>query len=148
MEKENVGYCANYLVYANSDASAAVESVGPKCVASGYRSIEALKAEMAAVLQKFLSDIKVPEGKLLVELTITEGEDGNYVDYEEYHLLWENGQISLIINETGLSPEEESSFKELFSKYCRAQVNAGHCAEGDCGFCPVNGANEKIFEKG
>lgn len=36
-------------------------------------------------------------------------------------------------------------FKVLFSRYCREEVNEGHCNDGDCEFCPVNQAYERIF---
>lgn len=37
-------------------------------------------------------------------------------------------------------------FKKLFSDYCREQENEGHCTDGDCQWCCVNHAYEKIFE--
>ena len=44
-----------------------------------------------------------------------------------------------------LSENEINEFKVLFSKYCRGEVNAGRCSDGDCEFCPVNNAYEQIF---
>lgn len=44
-----------------------------------------------------------------------------------------------------LSEKEISEFKKLFSEYCRDKINAGHCDDGDCEFCAVNSAYEKIF---
>ena len=38
-------------------------------------------------------------------------------------------------------------FKNLFSEYCRNEVNQGHCDKGDCTFCPVNEAYERIFHE-
>lgn len=37
-------------------------------------------------------------------------------------------------------------FEQLFSQYCREQVNEGQCTDGDCQWCSVNKAYEKIFE--
>ncbi len=44
-----------------------------------------------------------------------------------------------------LSEKEKTEFKELFSKYCRGEINDGHCIDGDCEFCAVNTAYERIF---
>lgn len=45
-----------------------------------------------------------------------------------------------------LTAEEISQFKSLFSKYCRGEINAGHCSDGDCELCSVNKANMEIFD--
>ena len=34
--------------------------------------------------------------------------------------------------------QEAKEIKLAIIAYCRAKVNAGHCSEGDCEFCPVN----------
>ena len=44
-----------------------------------------------------------------------------------------------------MNETELQVFKILFSKYCRCEVNDGHCTDGDCEFCPVNQAYERIF---
>lgn len=44
-----------------------------------------------------------------------------------------------------LSENEINEFKGLFSKYCRSEINNGHCEEGDCEFCAVNTAYDRIF---
>lgn len=36
-------------------------------------------------------------------------------------------------------------FKQMFSEYCRSEINAGHCDEYDCQWCAVNMAWDKIF---
>lgn len=43
-----------------------------------------------------------------------------------------------------MTAEEKATFKELFSKYCRQEINKGHCEEG-CDLCPVNRAYDEIF---
>lgn len=45
-----------------------------------------------------------------------------------------------------LNVGEVTQFKNLFSKYCRSEINANHCQDGDCEFCPVNKAYEVIFD--
>ena len=44
-----------------------------------------------------------------------------------------------------LTPEEKAEFKRLFSKYCRQEVNKGHCNGGECEWCPINKAYDEIF---
>lgn len=34
--------------------------------------------------------------------------------------------------------KEAKKLKDAIGAYCRAKVNAGHCHDGDCEFCPVN----------
>lgn len=46
-----------------------------------------------------------------------------------------------------VSEEELQQFKELFSKYCRQEINKGHCDDGSCELCPVNAAYDEIFCK-
>ena len=46
-----------------------------------------------------------------------------------------------------MTEEELQLFKELFSKYCRKEINKGHCAEDSCELCPVNAAYDEIFHK-
>ena len=45
------------------------------------------------------------------------------------------------------SSQEVSSFKCLFSKFCRQQINEENCTDNDCVDCCVNAAYEKMFEK-
>ena len=52
---------------------------------------------------------------------------------------------AMSIKEADMNEEEIETFKMLFSKYCRSEVNQGHCTDGDCEFCPVNQAYERIF---
>ena len=40
---------------------------------------------------------------------------------------------------------DKELFKQMFSEYCRNEVNAGHCDDGDCQWCAVNMAWDKIF---
>ena len=46
-----------------------------------------------------------------------------------------------------MTEEELQLFKELFSKYCRQEINSGHCAEDSCELCHVNSAYDEIFHK-
>lgn len=40
---------------------------------------------------------------------------------------------------------DKEAFKQMFSEYCRAQAGAGNCDDGECAFCCVNAAWERIF---
>ena len=44
-----------------------------------------------------------------------------------------------------LTPAEKQTFKELFSKYCRQEMNKGHCTGSECEWCPINKAYDEIF---
>ena len=44
-----------------------------------------------------------------------------------------------------MTAEEKSTFKELFGKYCRQEVNKGHCEADTCEWCPINKAYDEIF---
>lgn len=44
-----------------------------------------------------------------------------------------------------LTAEEKATFKMLFSKYCRQEVNKGHCTGDTCEWCPINKAYDEIF---
>ena len=46
-----------------------------------------------------------------------------------------------------MSKEEMQVFSKLFSKYCRQEINRGHCAPDCCDFCPVNSAYDEIFNR-
>ena len=46
-----------------------------------------------------------------------------------------------------MTEKELRLFKELFSKYCRHEINKGHCVEDSCELCPVNSAYDEIFHK-
>ncbi len=46
-----------------------------------------------------------------------------------------------------MTEKEMQLFKELFSKYCRQEINRGLCTEDTCFLCPINAAYEKIFKK-
>lgn len=45
-----------------------------------------------------------------------------------------------------LTPEETAQFKQLFSKFCRGEINAGKCDADGCELCPVNRAYDEIFD--
>ena len=40
---------------------------------------------------------------------------------------------------------DKELFKQMFSQYCRSEINAGHCEEHDCQWCAVNMAWDRIF---
>ena len=42
---------------------------------------------------------------------------------------------------------ERKAFRKLFSKYCRQEINKGHCEPDGCEFCPVNSAYDEIFNR-
>lgn len=46
-----------------------------------------------------------------------------------------------------MSKEEMQVFSKLFSKYCRQEINRGHCEPDCCDFCPVNSAYDEIFNR-
>lgn len=41
--------------------------------------------------------------------------------------------------------QNKELFKQMFSEYCKSEVNAGRCGEYDCQWCAVNMAWDKIF---
>ena len=45
-----------------------------------------------------------------------------------------------------MTKEEKSTFKELFGKYCRQEVDKGHCEADTCEWCPINKAYNEIFD--
>ena len=45
-----------------------------------------------------------------------------------------------------LSGAEISVFKNLFSKFCISERDAGHCTGGECEWCPVQKGYEEIFD--
>lgn len=45
------------------------------------------------------------------------------------------------------SSQEVSSFKCLFSKFCRQQINEETCTDDDCVTCCVSAAYDKIFDE-
>lgn len=44
-----------------------------------------------------------------------------------------------------MTEQEKQTFKELFSKYCRQEMNKGHCTGDTCEWCPINKAYDEIF---
>lgn len=46
-----------------------------------------------------------------------------------------------------MTEQEVNKFQELFSKYCKQEVKAGHCEPDTCDACPVNIAYDEIFRK-
>lgn len=44
-----------------------------------------------------------------------------------------------------LTPDEKAEFKKLFSKYCRQEIDKGHCSDNECELCPINKAYDEIF---
>lgn len=43
-----------------------------------------------------------------------------------------------------MTNDELRAFKALFSKYCRAEMEKGHCDAAECERCPINNAYEEI----
>ena len=46
-----------------------------------------------------------------------------------------------------MNKEEMQAFHELFSKYCRQEINKGRCEADFCENCPVNNAYDEIFNR-
>lgn len=46
-----------------------------------------------------------------------------------------------------MNKEEMQAFRELFSKYCRQEINKRHCEADSCDICPVNSAYDEIFNR-
>ena len=46
-----------------------------------------------------------------------------------------------------MNKQEMLAFRELFSKYCRQEINKGHCESDGCEFCSVNSAYDEIFNR-
>lgn len=46
-----------------------------------------------------------------------------------------------------MTAESIQQFKELIRQYCRQEINAGHCGEDICEFCPINQAYDRIITK-
>ena len=48
-----------------------------------------------------------------------------------------------------MTNDEMRAFKTLFWKYCRHEINLGHCTEDTCEWCPIQKAYEEVekFEK-
>ena len=46
-----------------------------------------------------------------------------------------------------MNKQEMQAFRELFSKYCRQEINKGHCESDGCEFCSVNSAYDEIFNR-
>lgn len=48
-----------------------------------------------------------------------------------------------------MTNDELRAFKTLFSKYCHAEMEKGHCTGDACEWCPINKAYEEVerFEK-
>ena len=44
-----------------------------------------------------------------------------------------------------MTVEEKATFKTLFGKYCRQEINKGHCCGSECEWCPINKAYDEIF---
>ena len=59
------------------------------------------------------------------------------------------GAVAVAVNEykeiLKMNDKEMQTFRSLFSDYCFQEINKGHCDEGDCEFCSVNRAYNKIF---
>ena len=43
-----------------------------------------------------------------------------------------------------MNKQEMQAFRELFSKYCRQEINKGHCESDGCEFCSVNSAYDEM----
>jgi hypothetical protein len=50
-------------------------------------------------------------------------------------------------NPNRFTPDETSTFKCLFSKFCRQQINEENCTDDDCVTCCVSAAYDKIFDE-
>lgn len=50
---------------------------------------------------------------------------------------------------TDMTNDEMREFKTLFGKYCRHEMNLGHCTGDTCEWCPIQKAYEEVenFEK-
>jgi hypothetical protein len=46
-----------------------------------------------------------------------------------------------------MNKQEMQAFRELFSKYCRQEINKGHCESDGCEFCSVDSAYDEIFNR-
>lgn len=46
-----------------------------------------------------------------------------------------------------MNKQEMQAFRELFSKYCRQEINKGHCESDGCEFCSVNSTYDEIFNR-
>ena len=44
-----------------------------------------------------------------------------------------------------MTEKEKETFKELFGKYCRQEINKGHCDGVECNWCPIDKAYNEIF---
>lgn len=49
-------------------------------------------------------------------------------------------------NPNRFTSEETSTFKCLFSTFCRQQINEENCTDNDCVTCCVSAAYDKIFD--
>jgi len=45
-----------------------------------------------------------------------------------------------------MTKTEIANLKSLISTFCRNEINNNRCDEGECEFCPMNAAYEKIQE--
>lgn len=43
-----------------------------------------------------------------------------------------------------MTKTEISNLKSLISTFCRNEINNNRCDEGECAYCPVNSAYEKL----
>lgn len=48
-----------------------------------------------------------------------------------------------MVNE--LSKSEQDIMRRLFTKYCRSEIEKGMCQEGDCEYCSIDGAYDRMF---
>lgn len=79
--------------------------------------------------------------------TVELGRDDCVVSMElstEHSRTWMRGGEFTI---SMMSKEEMQVFSKLFSKYCRQEINRGHCEPDCCDFCPVNSAYDEIFNR-
>ena len=44
-----------------------------------------------------------------------------------------------------MTEKEKETFKKLFGKYCRQEINKCHCSGAECNWCPIDKAYNEIF---
>lgn len=43
-----------------------------------------------------------------------------------------------------MTKDELREFQTLFGKYCRAEMDKGHCTGSECGWCPIDKAYQEV----
>lgn len=94
--ENSVSYSADYLVYETDDSGTGVDPI--EVSVGGYESIEKLKDETTEVILKTLQSHKVPDGEILVDMTIErmdaeESAEPIYEDTDEFGFLYQDGKL-------------------------------------------------------